>query len=231
MDQFRHEIKYFINSQTAIGLSKKLDTTLKRDIHCAENAYSVRSLYYEDIYKSSLVDKLNGNPEGRKFRLRYYNEETDAIRAEIKVKKSGFIKKYAEPIGDMSNWNLMSQSEPQGVLGKYMVAYKQKKLRPKVILYYKRWAWIYQPLNIRITIDYDLKYSENVANFIDEKLPMYAMGDERLAILEVKYNDYLPIHIKKLLTNLRSEFVSISKYAMAMEAIEDKNTLRLTGGL
>lgn len=230
MEQFRHEIKYFINRSTALSLSKRLDAALSRDDHCMEDAYTVRSLYFDDVYKSSLMDKLNGHSASRKFRLRYYNHEINHINAEVKVKKSGFIKKYAEPVGDVNTWNLMAHTKSEGVLSKYAIAYKQKRLRPKVIIYYKRLAWTYKPLNIRITIDYDLRYSENVSRFTDVHSPMVSMGEDRLAILEVKYNQFLPSFIKKIMANTTAEFVSISKYLMAMEAIDHKNKLKMTGG-
>ena len=82
----RNEWKYQISPASAVLLAKRLAVFLRRDIHSGSDGYLIRSLYFDDIAESAFYDKLAGVNEREKYRLRYYNENTDHIFLERKRK-------------------------------------------------------------------------------------------------------------------------------------------------
>ena len=95
----RHELKYFINEMQYYVLSGILDRVLHRDPFGDEdNEYHIRSLYFDNAYDSALYDKLDGNPNRDKYRIRIYNFSDRTIKMECKTKVGSLISKRSQTI-------------------------------------------------------------------------------------------------------------------------------------
>ena len=81
-------------------------------------------------------------------------------------------------------------------------------LRPKVIITYRRFAYYYPYGNVRITIDDNMTTQKNINHFFDKFCPLPIDNN---AILEVKYDAYLPDFIAKVLHKNLS-LTAYSKY-------------------
>lgn len=98
------------------------------------------------------------------------------------------------------------------VLVKLVLLMKTKLLRPKVIIEYERIPYVYPQGNVRITMDLNISSSHRSDLFLEEKIPLRPILPAGMHILEVKYDEYLPDMIYRIvqLSNLRP--TAFSKY-------------------
>jgi hypothetical protein len=216
---YRNELKYIINAHQKNLMANKLRSLCQRDSFSdAAGGYIISSLYFEDYNQSSFFDKTNGIRDRKKFRIRAYNYQSDVIKLERKIKRGNLTDKshlqiskeeYDQLVrGDVS---FLSQKD-DGVAKDFYLYYRTKNLRARVVVEYRREAYIYQYGDVRICFDTLLK-----AGIIQDDL--FANGPRISAIppdqiiLEVKYTGYLPDVIRSpiQLNNLQRQ--SVSKYA------------------
>ena len=73
MNGFRHEIKLLLSPAEAAVLRTKLAALLPLDPNSGEKGeYFIRSLYFDDLSKTSYFEKLAGVSDRKKYRLRVY---------------------------------------------------------------------------------------------------------------------------------------------------------------
>ena len=101
----RHELKYYINPAEYFLLSRALDRVLERDPNGDQenNEYHIRSLYFDTIDNTALVDKLSGVKDRDKYRIRIYNFSDKFIRMECKTKVGSLISKRSVAIPKLLN--------------------------------------------------------------------------------------------------------------------------------
>lgn len=86
-----------------------------------------------------------------------------------------------------------------------------QQLRAKNIVDYQREAFIYPMGNVRVTLDYDIRTSNNVHDFLKPELvPIPISG---VCILEVKYDSFLPEIIRGMASLSSRRSTAFSKYA------------------
>lgn len=198
----RHEYKYRINAAQARVIKGVLDPLLKYDKHSDNGYYIVRSLYFDDINDQAYMDKLNGVNKRFKYRIRYYNNDLNFINLEKKSKENGLgsKKKLALSVDEVK---LILDNKIDFLLEKgdfgieFYTQIKTMILRPKVIISYRRLAYYYPYGNVRITIDDNMVSEHNIKHFFDNFCPL-SIDDN--AILEVKYDAYLPDFIAQVLS-------------------------------
>ena len=95
------------------------------------------------------------------------------------------------------------------VLKKFLIAMQTKFLRPKIIVTYNRGPFVNFFNDLRITIDKNISYSRDVNNFTNN---FYFKNQLYEKILEVKYNDFIPKDIRKILSDFYLFRVAFSKY-------------------
>ena len=79
----RHEQKYFINEMQYHLLSSALDRVLWRDPNGDENnEYHIRSLYFDTVFNDAYFDKIDGDQNRDKYRIRIYNLSDRVIKLE-----------------------------------------------------------------------------------------------------------------------------------------------------
>ena len=83
---FRHEIKYIISYSEFLYLRKKLDDLLEIDRN--QLGYMIRSMYFDSINDDDYYEKLSGEVNRKKIRLRIYDKEGGLVKLEIKQKVS-----------------------------------------------------------------------------------------------------------------------------------------------
>jgi hypothetical protein len=218
---FRHEFKYFINYFEYESLKRRLNAVLKRDKFADKNGnYHIRSLYFDDIRNTALYEKQAGVLTRKKYRIRIYNIDDSVIKLEKKSRIGQFINKESasltrEEYNKIINQDIifLKQSDNKLLQEFYfdMVAYHYK---PKVIVDYVREAYISNINNIRITFDKSLKTGLNKIDIFNKDLLTVDVIEEPKMILEIKYNHFLPNHIKNILQIKSSQRWAISKYVM-----------------
>ncbi|MBR5721946.1 MAG: VTC domain-containing protein [Clostridia bacterium] len=91
----RHELKYIIGPAAAATLKSILPATLRYDPHYKDGRYTISSLYFDDLSFSAYNDKVNGEEDREKFRIRLYNGDDSYIVLEKKSKKNDMVNKYS----------------------------------------------------------------------------------------------------------------------------------------
>lgn len=220
MNKLRHELKHQINLCDAIALSKNLGKLMEHDINGDGNGYYfVKSLYFDNYQDKVLREKISGVSYREKFRIRIYNNDLSYIKLEKKSKLNSLCAKESSLLTKEECMNLINndyeflrETSNNLKLELYSKMVSQV-LRPKTIVEYVRQAYVYSPGNTRITLDSEIRGSDHVNKFLDSEFPLPRIGDQ--IILEVKYDEYLPEHIRKAIRVSDRKNSSFSKYAGA----------------
>ena len=75
---FRHEWKHEISYLDLLTLRQRLRAVAQADPHAADGKYLIRSLYFDTPTDRALREKLDGVSRREKFRIRYYNGDTQS---------------------------------------------------------------------------------------------------------------------------------------------------------
>lgn len=218
---FRKEIKYVIPLEFFFQLQKQLDEIMKRDIYGENGTYKVRSQYYDSMMNQDLQDNLSGVMEKRKIRLRVYSPEDERVKLEYKCKSGSDGVKYSLSISREETLQmeegryefLLDRQEPlaQQLYHRLLCGGYQ----PKSLIEYDRTAFAYPVSDVRITFDYLVRAAASPYGIL-EKEPFFSpVSDADSGVLEVKYNDFLPAHIKNIIKDVDNQAEASSKYSRA----------------
>lgn len=109
---FRHELKYYISYPEYYKLISRLNVAMEHDLGSgvSEKGYFIRSLYFDDMYQSSYMQKEAGDYERSKYRIRIYNlsQNTNDIKLEKKTKVDQYISKRSANISKEQFYNILS---------------------------------------------------------------------------------------------------------------------------
>lgn len=217
----RHELKYFIHPAEIVALRERLRPVMKLDSHCrGGRAYTIRSLYFDDVDDSAYCDKVAGVMHRDKYRIRIYRYSDQEIFIERKRKVGDGIQKSSTQITRRLCDQLIS-GDPRGLyraqnplLQDLYVQMRTRLLRPRVIVDYDREAWLHPVENVRITFDLRLRSGLSSIDLFNPGLPTVRPLDDEAEVLEVKFDNYLPDYIGALLRDIRAERSAISKYVL-----------------
>ncbi|MBP3902555.1 MAG: polyphosphate polymerase domain-containing protein [Blautia sp.] len=215
--KFRHEWKHEITYADRIAIRQRLRAIAGPDPHAVNGIYEIRSLYFDNLYDKALREKVDGVNRREKFRIRYYNGNTDYITLEKKSKLNGLCNKVSARIsaeeadaivrGDYTKM-LSGSSLVQELYAKMM----SQGLRPMTIVDYSREPFVYGPGNVRVTIDYNIRTGLRCTDFLNTDCVTVPAGDAP-AILEVKWDEYLPDIIRDAVQLPGRRGTAFSKYA------------------
>lgn len=217
----RHELKYFINEAQYYVLSGILDQVLNRDPFGDEyNEYHIRSLYFDTVYNTALYDKIDGNPNRDKYRIRIYNFSDKTIKLECKTKVGSLISKRSQSIPRLLCEQLIAgdpaglETTRSGLLNDMYREMTINLLRPVVLVDYVREAYLHPAEEVRITFDKQLRTGLRSIDLFNAKVPTVPPFDEKWMIMEVKFNQFLPSYIRDILNTYCAGALqsAISKY-------------------
>lgn len=215
--RLRHEEKHQVNLREALVLSRRLEKLFPRDPHAGpEGSYQVVSLYYDDPYDTALRQKLDGMNRREKFRLRYYGKEPAFFKLEKKYKVKGLCGKGSCRLSREEGERLLRRDfafllEKEEPLAREFYAKLRRGLAPKTVVRYTREAFLYAPGNVRVTLDWDIRAGAPEQFLIPKKL-LPALGG--LAVVEVKYDAFLPEIVKLAVQVPNRQGTACSKYAL-----------------
>ena len=217
----RHELKYFINPAELEVLRARLRPVMRLDSHCVGGRpYAIRSLYLDDVDDSAYYDKVAGVMARDKYRIRIYRHSDQEIFLERKRKLGDLIQKSSvqitrrlcEQIMDGDPRGMQAASSP--LLQDVYVKMRTRLLRPAVIVDYEREAYLHPAENVRITFDLRLRSGLHSIDLFNPDLPTVCPHDSNVEILEVKFDEYLPDHIRALLDGIQADRSAVSKYVL-----------------
>ena len=217
--KYRHELKYQVTDGQIQLLRNRISHLLPLDSHVAQSgSYCIRSLYFDDYDNRCLKENENGTDPREKFRIRIYNGSAEKISLECKRKERGKTHKTSCPLTQEQTRQLMAGkvlpdigSQPP-LLRKLTLQMMTRRLRPVVIVEYRRIPYVYKNGNVRITLDTNILSSSEVETFLDPRIsgrPVLPVGQQ---LLEVKYDEYLPDFIYRSLQLHSLRQTAFSKY-------------------
>ena len=218
MTDYRHEWKIELSQQDLLILRQRLRCVLKPDAHAVNGRYLIRSLYFDTPEDLALREKIDGVSRREKFRIRYYNGDISCIHVEKKSKIAGLGRKdmaeltaqQAQAIvdGDLA-W---MAEETQPLITELYGKMRAQRLRPRTIVDYTREPFVYGPGNVRVTLDYNIRTGLSCTDFLNTECPTIAVPDDP-AILEVKWDAYLPDVVRQIVQLPGRHVGAFSKYA------------------
>lgn len=218
--KFRHETKHEITYSDYLAIRSRLKAIATTDKHADESGfYLIRSLYFDNYNDKALREKVYGCPDREKFRIRFYNCDDSLIHLEKKSKQHGLCNKLSVLItkeqvekimaGDI---NFLKESN-QALMVDLYVKMTEQCLKPRVIVDYHREPFVYEPGNVRITFDTEIKSGLHSKDFFNQETPVIDVTAKGHRLLEVKYDDFLPEIIQMAIQVNERPKGAFSKYA------------------
>lgn len=224
---FRFEKKYILNNLQVEQLKHRLSPLMNLDpILNGRKFYSIRSLYFDDYNDTCLKQVINGISKRYKYRIRFYNGNTEYIVLEKKYKINNMTKKtsvqitkeIAESILDGS---ISVSDNNDELLNELIVMIRTRGFRPVVIIDYDRIPYVYDAGCVRVTFDYNLSCSYEFDKLFSDDFLKIPLIDSGSTILEVKYNDFIPDYIRFSLQLRELYRTSFSKYGYGRLAVKN----------
>ncbi len=215
---FRHEWKHEISLGDVQYLRSRLSAVMCIDSYAQNGRYTVNSLYFDTPDNRALREKINGVGHREKFRLRYYNNDTSAVLLEKKLKTGGLCAKLQAELAledtlalVHGKYKIFERNCPPLLLELYQKMAVQG-LRPRTIVQYTREPFVYAPGNVRVTLDHHIRTGTISCEFLDHGCCTIPIPNDP-AVLEVKWDSFLPSIIRDIVQNPGTRTAAFSKYA------------------
>jgi len=223
MKKSRHEYKFQTDEKDIALLRARIEGVMKKDAHVTEQGgYHIRSIYFDDIADTCYYQNEAGTDPRAKYRIRIYNASDASIRLEKKVKQNGRTRKYAAPLtreqaetlidGKSLAMDEESFAAYPELLQQFLVLMRTRHMQPKVMVVYDRIPYVDSRGNVRVTFDRNIAASVDFKHFFEKdviKEPILPVG---VHLMEVKYDEFLPVHIKARLDIGHLRQITFSKY-------------------
>lgn len=216
--KFRHEWKHEINKGDYYELRGRLSSIAYPDKNGINGRYIVRSLYFDDLNDTALMEKINGVSKREKFRIRYYDYDKSFIHLEKKAKIDKLCCKTSEVLSE-EQVNKILDGDIQWMLDcekplirELYYKIKNNGIKPKTIVEYTRDAFTFPAGNVRVTLDYNIRTGLGSTDFLNPNCITIPAGNP-VVILEVKWDEFLPDVIKDAVQLKDRRVSAFSKYA------------------
>lgn len=223
----RFELKYLIHYREYRLFRKIIRDYVRPDPYCdREGFYKISSLYYDSPGYACFWEKIEGLKFRRKFRIRTYDNDDDRMAfMEIKQRIDRTLQKrrtrlpldLALAIAEDPDSGPYRAGEDR-VMDEILYLVETQLLEPQMVISYQREAFmgVFED-GLRITFDHRCKYRNqrlDIGGVFDEG--NYFIPPE-LLILEVKFNEMVPLWLCSYLNKLECRTQRISKYCTAVK--------------
>ena len=223
MKKSRHEYKFQIDEKDIVLLKSRIGAVMQKDTHALEQGfYHIRSIYFDDFADTCYRQNEAGTDPRAKYRIRIYNADDARIRLEKKVKQNGKTRKYAAPLsreqadtlirGESLAMDAVSLEAYPELLKQFLVLMQTRRMQPKVMVVYDRIPYVDPRGNVRVTFDRNIAASTDFTHFFEKDLMKEPILPPGRHLLEVKYDEFLPMHIKARLDIGHLRQTTFSKY-------------------
>ncbi len=227
VEKYRHELKYICSESKLKLIENRIKYIMYPDPYANEKGeYLIRSAYFDDYYMSFFSDNENGTQPRSKYRIRTYNCSNQLIMLEKKIKTNGMTAKktcrldFETCIKMLKGESILDKWGTDRLLDEWIIANETKRLRVTMLGEYVRKPFVYQLGNVRITFDLNICASLDYGRLFDIdlcKLPILPSGYH---VLEIKYDDYLPDIIYRLVDETHISQTTFSKFYLGCKALQ-----------
>ena len=219
----RHELKYQISLASAEELKRRLRAVMRPDLHAGPDGYLIRSLYFDDCNYAAYRDKTDGLRDRSKLRIRFYNGDDSFIVLENKEKLGNLTRKTAQRISRETALQLSAGERVTGETGPLLDLYHALRssalLQPRVLVDYHRFPFVYSVSNVRITLDMDVRTAPFETDLFSQAVTIPVL-EEGSAILEVKYDEFLPPFLAETVRAVPGTRIAVSKFVKCLGVLE-----------
>jgi hypothetical protein len=222
---FCHELKFLISQSSALLLKRRLRGIMQPDPHAGPTGqYTIRSLYFDDQNYSAYNDKMDGVSDRIKYRIRFYNNDTTHIRLEKKEKHRDLTKKTGATITLADALHLEQRTDgpcpdTDGALVRELRAFLKMGGHSAILVEYDRTPFVCNAGQTRITIDEQIRTRPYEPRLLASGEGMIPVLEEGMAVLEVKFNDFLPGVLAEALEDVPKASLAVSKYVLCINTI------------
>lgn len=221
MNNYRNELKYTITNNDFYLINHNLNSLLEKDINCKGEYYTISSIYFDNYKKTSYNQVKNGISERWKYRIRFYNYDDSYICLEKKYKINGLTNKKSVRITREIFNNILSNkikisNKNEPLLNEFIIKMKTELLKPIICIEYDRVPYVYKVGNVRITLDYNIRYTNKYDDLFNNDKKVHYLKEK---ILEVKYNELIPDFIRFKLELNHLEQTSFSKFNNCIDSL------------
>jgi len=222
----RIESKYRISYFQYLKLRYAIIPYMKKDrftLKAPGKGYLVRSLYYDTYDYRAYHEKMSGDCDRIKFRLRSYSEVLDnntIIRAELKVRKANIVEKHSAFITtDEYRFFLKHRCWPShdnSILTEFERYLHLQELRPQVLIAYEREG--YESRNhddVRVTFDHRVRSAQ--ADKLFQNHLFFKVHHPHGVVLEIKFKDEFPEWLKLLAQSYGLKVIANSKFTQGIQ--------------
>lgn len=237
-ETYRHELKYLISIPEWTLLRQRMLPFVRRDPHAGRiGEYHIRSLYFDDFRNSAYEEKEMGVLTRRKYRIRVYNCSDHLIRLERKSKFGQYIRKESAPLTREETEAILEGeygflvNSSHNLLREFYFECTSRIMRPRVIVDYEREPFVMEAGDVRITFDKHVRAGFGRFLLFDPNLPAVEVVAEGQMIMEVKFTQFLPTQIRRLLPPRASQLTAASKYVLCCDAAPREHSNHRTEGI
>ena len=184
-------------------------------------------MYFDD-YKDTAVYTTNSGLSKRfKWRIRYYGNDLHYIVLEKKEKLESrchkksckiTVDEYKQIVsGDVTD--LIFETE-KSLIKELAIDMLIRNYKPKVIIDYERIAFVEEITNVRITFDMKISASYELENFLTQDYQSFYILPSGMNLLEVKFDNILPSHIRNIVESYNFNQCSFSKYYYGRKIVD-----------
>jgi len=227
----RFEYKYIVREEKARAFAAGLTGYVRPDRntvggHPLEGGYPVHSVYWDSADLRFFWEKIEGEKVRRKLRFRRYRGSDDVF-VEIKQRDDRTVQKRrtrvpverAQALFGHGRIDVRLEDEVRDpVLQEALVLTRLYGLKPKLAVAYRREAFaaVYEA-GLRITFDRRLQYDTGA---LDLRRPFRTgkyLLDPRLVVVELKFDDRVPLWLTRLTSRYEFELTRMSKYCSGVD--------------
>lgn len=220
--RYRQEHKYRISLRNMELLRTRLRCFMQPDKNAdRDGGYWIRSLYFDDRNYTAFRDKLDGVKERSKFRMRFYNFNDSYIVLEKKERSGDLCRKSTQRISRELAERIANGQRSGGgsvLLDEFDMSVSQG-LHPVMLVDYHRYAFSSSVSNTRITLDSHLQTPVHELDFFNKNLPEFPVFEDQEALIEVKFDHFVPPYIAEFLEGVPKVKIAVSKYTRCLSML------------
>jgi SPX domain protein involved in polyphosphate accumulation len=219
---YRYERKYFVDlldARQAIALVKR-HPALFSEIYPPRY---INNIYFDSPLLGSYCDNVDGDPERKKTRIRWYNElfcQVEEPILEIKIKKGLMGTKiqipfpafyFGEGFSKRAMFDMIISSNLPADIIDYL-----KATEPVLVNRYLRWYFATPDRHFRITIDTSLSFFHLKK---DNNRFLFHRADHQSIVVELKYRREYDPEASRISSGFPFRMTRSSKYIQGIERV------------
>jgi hypothetical protein len=227
----RYERKYILSKEQGNLLMTLLRDKMKPDKYCKDGGfYTIYNIYY-DTPNESVIRLSTSKPYYKeKMRLRTYSltDEKAPYFLEIKKKINKVVSKRRISLSRKDGEHFNSTGKlPEGTDGQIVNELQYyldtHNIKPNVFLRYERYALFgIEDSSLRVTFDQNILARRDRLSFAEGDGGSYVLPPENY-LMEIKFENAMPLWLCKVLSDLKIYSSSFSKYGREYTANCKKN--------